>query len=87
MPFDMDSYTGMSNLQNQIQHKNQVMIVKTVFLHDVWTPIRRNFSLKLQKVDKSDAEMPKLWWKHLFSTYQRNYEELRQRTGKRFPLS
>jgi len=31
----MESSTGMSYSQNQIQHKNYVMIVKTVFLCDI----------------------------------------------------
>jgi len=40
----MDYSTGMSYLQNQIQHKNQVETVKTVFLCDV---LIRHFCLKL----------------------------------------
>jgi len=39
----MDSSTGMSYLQNQIQHKN--------FFYEL-CQFRRNFCLKFQKVDK-----------------------------------
>jgi len=49
----MDYPTGMSYLQNQIQRKNSVRKVKTVFTCDV--SIRRNLCLKLQEVDKGDG--------------------------------
>jgi len=49
----MDSSTGMSYLQNQIQHKKWVMKVKTVFLGFV--SIHRNLFLKFQKYEKVDG--------------------------------
>jgi len=46
----MDSTTGMSCLQNQVQPKNKVMKVNTVLLCGF--SIRRHLCSKLQKVDK-----------------------------------
>jgi len=45
----LGEWTGMSDLQNQIQYKNLILIVITFFLCDVI--IGRNICLKLQKVD------------------------------------
>jgi len=49
----MDSSAGMSSLQNGIQHKNNVMKGKPVFLFDASVP--RNLCLELLKVDKGDS--------------------------------
>jgi len=51
--FLIDSCTGMSYLQNQIQHKKEVMKVKTVFM--CHASIRCHLFLKLRKVDKGDC--------------------------------
>jgi len=47
----MDRTTGMSYVQNHIQHKNLGNEVKTVFLCDAW--VGRDLCLKI--VDKSNG--------------------------------
>jgi len=48
----IDFSIDMSYLQNQLQHKNMIRLVKTVFLY--YVSIRGNLSFKLQKLDQGD---------------------------------